>query len=134
MGSFGGVARFIFSYIFSFNCAVDICTFTQMKFFTLLFNIYLLALSFFPCADVDSCVESNRSITSTDNSNKANHKDSENCTPFCICACCAVPIIHDVINVNDSSKQIYLAAKYPPLKLTYPSYSSAAVWQPPKFC
>jgi hypothetical protein len=135
IGIFIGVAHFSFSYIFSFNCAKDnYSTFTQMKFFTLIFNIYLLALAFFPCADVDSCVETNDNYISATDNKKEDHKEAENCTPFCICACCAIPIIHQPISADEVSKQIYFAAKYPSLKIHYPSYSSASIWQPPKFC
>ena len=105
-----------------------------MKLFTLLFNIYLLALAFFPCADVDSCVEANDTFISAAQNNKKDHKETENCTPFCICACCAVPIIHQAITANETAKQIFLAVKYPSVKINFPSFSSTAIWQPPKFC
>ncbi|MFN0083341.1 MAG: DUF6660 family protein, partial [Ferruginibacter sp.] len=102
-----------------------------MKLFALLFNIYLLALSFFPCADVDTCIESDESHITAGANNKEDHKETENCTPFCICACCAASIIHQAINVNEISKQISLAVKYPSVKINFPSFSSATIWQPP---
>ena len=105
-----------------------------MKLFTLLFNIYLLALSFFPCADVESCVKTNDTFIAVIEKSKEDHKDPENCTPFCICACCAVPIIHQAISVNEVSKHYFLVVKYPSLKINYPSQSSAPILQPPKFC
>ena len=104
-----------------------------MKLFTLLFNIYMLALSFFPCADIDISVNDNENIISSTDNNKKEHNETENCTPFCICSCCAVPIIYEAINIDENSKQIYLSAKYPSLKINCPSLSSAAIWQPPKF-
>ncbi|MCY7291285.1 MAG: hypothetical protein LH615_03800 [Ferruginibacter sp.] len=104
-----------------------------MKFFTLLFKIYLLALSFFPCADVDSCIETNSPYISSIN-NKEDHNETENCTPFCICSCCALQIIHQPTAINENSKQIYFALKYPALKINFRSYSNDGIWQPPKFC
>lgn len=106
-----------------------------MKFFTLLFNIYLLALSFFPCADVDSCEDDSIHVSvATNNPNKEDHKESEDCTPFCICACCAVPIIYQSVSMKEVPQQIHLEVKYPSLNIKYPSHNAASIWQPPKFC
>lgn len=105
-----------------------------MKCFTLLFNIYLLALGFFPCADVDDCVETNNIAITANTSNKEDNKETENCTPFCICACCAVPIIHQSVSIKEVSQQIHLGVKYASLKIKYPSHNSASIWQPPKLC
>jgi hypothetical protein len=106
-----------------------------MKFLILLFNFYILALSILPCNDVDVCNEnSDTKISMLTTNNKDDHKQTENCTPFCICSCCAVPIIHQATNTNEIVKQTYLSVQYPSLKIFYPSYSSVAIWQPPKFC
>lgn len=120
---------------FIINCAIDYyCIFTHMKHFLLLFNIYLLSLAFFPCADVDTCIESNESLITTSTNNKEDHKEAENCTPFCICTCCAAPIIHQAIGLGETSKQTYFTTSYPSLSIHYPSHAAAAIWQPPKFC
>lgn len=105
-----------------------------MKFFALIFNIYLLALAFFPCADVDSCVETNDISIAANNTNKEDHKETENCTPFCICTCCAVPIIYQSVSIKEVPKQIHVDVKYPSLSIKYPSQNSPSIWQPPKFC
>ena len=105
-----------------------------MKLFTLLFNIYLLALSFFPCADMDSCVETNSVLITSIENNKEDHKEKESCTPFCICACCAVPIINQTAILEINTKQEFFSVKYASININYPSQSLARIWQPPKLC
>ena len=105
-----------------------------MRFFTLLFNGFLLALSFFPCADVESCVETNDTFIAVIENNKEDHKELENCTPFCVCACCAVPIINQTALIEINTEQQFFSVKYASINMNYPSQSSASIWQPPKFC
>ena len=106
-----------------------------MKFFALVFNVYLFALSFFPCADVDYCDENTGIATSLSPMHKTENRPGvENCTPFCICACCTTSIINEMVYKQETSKQIYAAFKFPSIQILYPSQTIAAVWQPPKFC
>ena len=105
-----------------------------MKLFTLLFNIYLLALSFFPCADVESCVKTNDTFSAVIINNKEDNKDPENCTPFCICACCAVPIINQTALIEINTEQQFFSVNYASIHIHYLSQSFASIWQPPKFC
>lgn len=105
-----------------------------MKLFILLFNIYLLALSFFPCADLDSCVATGDSFIAAIENNKEDHKEKENCAPFCMCACCATPIINQTILSEINTKQQFFSIKYASVNINYPSQSLASIWQPPKLC
>ena len=117
------------------NYGRDFTNFMQMKLFTLLFNFYLLALAFFPCADIDTCDEENVSVASSiTKDNEQKQKNVENCTPFCICACCAAPIITAAINSVESAKHKFFTYRYSYKQLMYPNETLAAVWQPPKFC
>jgi hypothetical protein len=104
-----------------------------MKFFTLIFFVYILALSILPCGDQRDCNQTEQSsvTTAVANHEKHSHKQ-ETCTPFCICTCCGsvfstlhyfanlslfVPIFSNQLPVyqNDFAREIYFN-----------------IWQPPK--
>ncbi len=101
-----------------------------MKFFTIIFSIYILVLSLAPCGDNVECGEHNK----TEKSHNNHKHENENCTPFCICACCGQPVTSKINypvaqtilkpeNFNNS-KAIYTQ--------TFISQFSATIWQPPK--
>lgn len=50
--------------------------------------MYILVLSLAPCGDSVECGESNK----TEKSHNKHKHENENCTPFCICACCGQPV------------------------------------------
>ena len=105
-----------------------------MKIVSFIFSLYLLTLSFMPCTDGEDCKDETQSQTSTfattDHSNHDN--DTENCSPFCVCACCGQNITTlfypvDFLSFKPVSKQVFSV------------YTSAFVsevyfniWQPPK--
>ncbi len=61
--------------------------FAKVKFFTVIFSVYILVLSLSPCIDDDDCIKHNNNKTEQTH-NKQDNK-TENCSPFCICSCCA---------------------------------------------
>lgn len=108
--------------------------FAPMKFFVFIFSFYLLALSCMPCADLESCNLENqkRTFNSTTSSHSHQNDDTENCSPFCICACCGQSIATLFYPVN-------FVCHSPNAIKTFPIYSSSAfpevyfnIWQPPK--
>lgn len=61
-----------------------------MKNFWLLFSILLLTLSVYPCSDSEECL-TKTSIEVSENTNHEKHNhETEQCPPFCSCACCGV--------------------------------------------
>lgn len=105
-----------------------------MKFFTIIFSIYLLALSVMPCADMMECKhQSEKSVSPFAANNHEKHSgDSEQCTPFCICNCCGQ-------TCNSEFNSNHIAVFENPVEQNFPVYTSAFVpevyfniWQPPK--
>lgn len=104
-----------------------------MKFWTI-FAIYLLFLSALPCADRIECNDvAKTEITTTENHQDHKH-ETENCSPFCICACCGISVTQFNPTVFTSKKVIYfpLQKNYSYYKLNYSSIDFCNIWQPPK--
>jgi hypothetical protein len=82
-----------------------------------------------PCGDKDDC---NEATHSQQTAQKEHHEhQDEACTPFCVCSCCASPILHsnvsqDFIVINEMST---VASQPKGLKLLS---AFVSIWQPPK--
>jgi hypothetical protein len=92
--------------------------------------MYILMLSFAPCGDSVECDVGNR----TEQSHNSHKHENENCTPFCICACCGQPVTS---NINyPIAKNILIPENFNNCKAIYTqtfiSLFSATIWQPPK--
>jgi hypothetical protein len=93
----------------------------------------MLMLALLPCGDEVECVDSDRyeiSFTNNNHQDHANH--AENCSPFCICACCG-----QVLNV--ASAYHFNVKPRTPIGRNLISYSDPyfeiipqSIWQPPK--
>jgi hypothetical protein len=102
-----------------------------MKLFTLLFGIYMLLLSGLPCSDADECGPAKEKISTTSN-RKDQHREKDNCTPFCNCACCAAPVSLQQPVIYRLPKPAFLAKKYPVIDINFTSSGRSAIWQPPR--
>ena len=104
-----------------------------MKFFVLLFNLYLLVLPCLPCGDVDVCAEEYATTISLQAENiptKEHQKDY--CTPFCHCACCASNIIFHANTADKHSTNNFLLKEYNAVIISISTNNANAIWQPPK--
>ena len=57
-----------------------------MRFLTIILSVYILVLSLAPCGDDIDC--SKHANNKTEQTSDTHDHKSENCSPFCICACC----------------------------------------------
>jgi hypothetical protein len=92
-----------------------------------------MALSCLPCSDKDDCTykaAEQSALTTTDHSNHTN--DTENCSPFCMCACCGqfCSFYHNqtdlALNIPTTSKKLAI------YQVSYFSDVCFSIWQPPK--
>lgn len=61
----------------------------RMKFFSVIFSLYILILSCMPCGDAkDFSVMDNGKETFAQTNHHDHQKNTESCSPFCNCACC----------------------------------------------
>jgi hypothetical protein len=101
-----------------------------MKFFAFILSFYILGLAALPCIDLpEDRYARIAEITQNSNSNHVN--DNDNCSPFCICQCCASPVVIEdfIIEFTNFSYAQKNLSDYSP---TYVSSLFTAIWQPPK--
>jgi hypothetical protein len=101
-----------------------------MKIFAYVISFYILILNATPCIDVsyDNTLQKVELIKNiTDN----HQKETGHCSPFCLCNCCASPIIYQTFSVQYN--YISLAQKfYSEYKSAFVSFNFPIIWEPPK--
>jgi len=92
----------------------------------------LLGLFCLPCGDKEECTEKTRTNISALINHNNHSKDTEHCTSFCTCSCCAVSVSFPTIASFKIFKRIFPNTKYPMYDISYNTQVSFSVWQPPK--
>lgn len=125
---------------FLITCCTYYCrTFAFMKWLTIILSVYLLGLSFWPCADEPSLTSGQAAMAMISSiateSERSHHHEHDACSPFCTCSCCAATITvfpHFSYSLLPSVEMI-------PIDVATFHYVSAplsdtltAIWQPPK--
>jgi hypothetical protein len=104
------------------------------KVLTLLFSFCLLALAVMPCSDNDDCKYEHKEKTSnfatTDHSD--HDSDTENCSPFCMCACCGQSFSNSFVTFSLSLHSPVSLEKFPIYNTSFVSEVYLSIWQPPK--
>jgi hypothetical protein len=114
-----------------------------MKWLTIVFAVYVLGLSLWPCADdalplvgqALATVVTTSASTADTRSNDAHEHQDDQCSPFCTCACCAVvatitPLFaYPTASVSESGWFSATRFHYAPTNWAEPL---TAIWQPPK--
>jgi hypothetical protein len=99
-----------------------------MKYFLLLFSLYILTLSSVPCVCEDMCEDENIEQTT-----QHEQEQDENCTPFCTCACCHTVVTAYKYVALNKKQSFALPINYPIVKVKdFISTTLNANWQPPK--
>lgn len=104
-----------------------------MKYFWLLFSVFLCSLLVYPCSDSSEC-ETKTELSKT-NTPQKNHPETEHCTPFCACACCGVPSLQNHLSFTIFKKRLSPSEKEKQLNFhsfCYEDKMGSKIWQPPK--
>ena len=90
-------------------------------------------MSCLPCGDSKECdiKKSEAKISATDNHQQHKH-DTEACTPFCTCSCCAVSIVCTPFSKAQINKAVSHSVKYPIYNVAFNAGAHSSIWQPPK--
>ncbi len=92
----------------------------------------MLYLSLLPCEDSIECNKKTEfSIAANDNHQQHKHQ-SEACTPFCTCSCCAASAFYSPLNKVQVIKAIFPSEKYPLFQEDNITDTHNSIWQPPK--
>ncbi|RYY71277.1 MAG: hypothetical protein EOO13_03675 [Chitinophagaceae bacterium] len=102
-----------------------------MKYFTVLMSLYMLLLSCMPCNDSIDCNEDTGVSVVSKTADHNDHEDEENCTPFCVCACCAAPVFQAPVafTIRKFCPRIQLNFY---LEEAFYTTSQSRIWQPPR--
>jgi hypothetical protein len=112
-----------------------IITFVHMKHFWFVFSLFLIMLSVLPCSDAVECKDSlNTEVSNHDDHDQHSH-NSEQCPPFCSCACCGIQITtfeNTTFFFTENHVFTSQKAKINWYQSIYLSKISDKIWQPPK--
>ena len=104
-----------------------------MKNFWLIFSVFLLSLSVYPCSDAEECESTAK--TEISKANNHNHtQETEQCTPFCTCSHCPASAFYQQLSVVSFNDKTVIFDKQTKNHYTqsYIEEISLAIWQPPK--
>lgn len=106
----------------------------SVRIFTIIFSMYIMALSVMPCSDVHGECNHNSELV-----NKAHDPDhprdhDDMCSPFCACTCCNTLININLMNVDlkFKSPQASELIQFSLADFFYISNIYSKIWQPPK--
>lgn len=102
-----------------------------MKWFLYLLSVYFVALSVLPCHDGVEC-----SDAKTEVSQKHNHsEETEQCPPFCACACCGIHVVQMLAQVDFPTKKTIFFSNKEHFNYAFVGTEAAlfSIWQPPKW-
>ena len=101
----------------------------------LILSIYLTALSFLPCADleVNSLVHISKELSSY-KENHSHNKEKDLCSPFCICNCCGSQItsFSEFVIIDFPIPSKGIKTQLPTYKSVFASNFFGSIWQPPQ--
>jgi hypothetical protein len=102
-----------------------------MKILAFILSLYILILTAIPCIDK---VQDHAKQTIEIAQNPADHQhgqESDQCSPFCSCVCCATSVIHPDYSIHFKSFS-FLQEKFSEQTFSFVSSHFVSIWQPPK--
>ena len=107
-----------------------------MRLASLFLIVYVLFLSVQPCEDVIAQFDGHghRIAATSHFEERSTHEDSDECSPFCICSCCGMPVAsrqtaYVVLGFEPANAGRTTASIY---KDPYQRNFLSSIWQPPK--
>jgi hypothetical protein len=103
-----------------------------MKIFTFIMSFWLLYLSCLPCGNRVGYAGNSQGATLITADHQQHKNETEHCTPFCTCSCCATPVFTQLAPYSTLHKQVFIKKSYPGYTTPFYGDISFAIWQPPK--
>ncbi len=101
-----------------------------MKSFWLIFSFYIIILSVLPCTDKEECNEPNQTTISTNTEHQNHDHETEHCSPFCTCSCCAASVFFPAFSKVYATKVVFQTKQYPLYHIAFKTEVSSNIWQP----
>jgi hypothetical protein len=101
-----------------------------MKWFAVILSVYVLFLTGLPC--VDNPWENGKDVAGCSHNPADGHApDTDLCSPFCVCDCCATQVVYmdNTVHFDGMSCEIpyfFIFTSEDPSTIAY------SIWQPPK--
>jgi hypothetical protein len=102
----------------------------MMKLFAYILSVYVVILTVMPCIDEYQDTISQK-VELTTNSTNTQHNDTDHCSPFCTCTCCASPVVFMNNEMQIESFPVTQEHQFE-YKSSYRSSEHFGIWQPPK--
>lgn len=98
--------------------------------FAYLLSLFILALTVTPCVD-GLGIASKAKSELAQKSDTHQEKDSDHCSPFCTCSCCATPTIQSNYTISINGLELVAQCFTSYFNTDLPNNFSS-IWQPPK--
>jgi hypothetical protein len=116
-----------------FNLQQNILFLQPMKLFFSIVSLVMLYISCLPCGDRVECNVRAEAKISAANDNHQQHKhNTEACSPFCSCSCCAASAFYSPLSKAQLNKVEFQSEKYPLYNVAFSTEAQNSIWQPPK--
>jgi len=105
-----------------------------MKWLLVIWSVYLLGLSLFPCSDRTNGCEDDIAITLPAENHNHSEDTDDGCSPFCHCSCCSISLTvynFGAFTLTSPLAEFKEEGVYRPYSNFYSSYQGT-IWQPPK--
>lgn len=105
---------------------------TTMRILAFILSLYFTALSIVPCADGMPSSSNHSSIEASMDEHDYNHSDHpDNCTPFCVCACCGSIVTFPIVQSTATTKSAISTKCLFHYTFYYSFNFSEGIWHPP---
>jgi hypothetical protein len=105
--------------------------FRPMKLFSFLISLYMLLLACMPCNDSRDCSAGEKVSMVLYDQHDDHGDDTEHCTPLCVCACCAAPVVYFQQSLFIKNFAATKTANSYPDPFVF-SNKANSIWQPPR--
>lgn len=95
-------------------------------------GVFLLYLSCLPCGDSRECNSKAEVKISVANNHQQHKHNTEACSPFCSCSCCAASAFYSPLSKAQLNKVEFQSEKYPLYNVAFSTEAQNSIWQPPK--
>lgn len=103
-----------------------------MKFLFAILGFFMLYMSCLPCGDGKECSIMTEVNVSAINSHAEHNHNTETCTPFCTCSCCAVSTFFSYTSEKLTVKPVLQSVKFPLFNFALHTEAYFNIWQPPQ--
>lgn len=92
----------------------------------------MLFLSSLPCGDVRECDGPATTVITASTQDLPHQHSSEQCTPFCTCACCSITVSCFETTILTAEKTSSYTKIFPVYTAPFVKDIFETIWQPPK--